>query len=181
MNMSFKILIGRIAAYKRLLCLATFVLLVDQLSKLWVSKRLPINSYSEWDSITVITDFFYIIHIGNFGAAWGIMEGQGVLLSAVALFALLALFFFRETFELYRHSMQWIFGLIIGGILGNLVDRCLHGYVIDFLDFHLPFSIPYILEGGRYPAFNVADCGIVIGVFAYLALSFSKHGHEKGT
>jgi signal peptidase II len=68
--------------------------------------------------------------------------------------------------------MQIAFGLLIGGVVGNLVDRLVHGHVIDFLDFHLPFSLPYLLEGGRYPAFNIADCGIVIGVFIYIVLSF---------
>ncbi|CAI8261861.1 MAG: Lipoprotein signal peptidase [Opitutia bacterium UBA7350] len=163
-----------IVAYKRLICTAVLVFLLDQSTKLWVSHELPINTYNSWDSITIIPDFFYIIHIGNYGAAWGILEGQGLLLAAFALVALFTLFVFRKTLELHCHLEQWIFGLMIGGIVGNLADRCLRGYVIDFLDFHLPFSIPYILEGGRYPAFNVADCGIVIGVFAFLTLNFIK-------
>ena len=59
----------------------------------------------------------------------------------------------------------------------------MHGHVIDFIDIHLPFSLPYLLEGGRYPAFNIADCGIVIGVFAYALMSaFSKpSGLKKST
>ena len=68
--------------------------------------------------------------------------------------------------------MQICFGLLTGGILGNVTDRILHGHVIDFLDFHLPFSLPYLFPHGRYPAFNIADCGIVIGVILYLLFSF---------
>ena len=93
----------------------------------------------------------------------------------VALFAIYKL---RRSLELHRNPMQWAFGLLVGGILGNMVDRMIHGHVIDFLDFHLPFSIPYILPGGRYPSFNIADCGIVIGVFTYIALSFFSKPEE---
>ena len=69
--------------------------------------------------------------------------------------------------------MQVAFGLLSGGIVGNLVDRLLHGHVIDFLDFHFPFTIPYVMPTGRYPSFNVADAGIVVGVIVYIILSFS--------
>ncbi len=162
----------RIDAYRRLFLTAGIVFLLDQLTKFWISNRLPIDSYYQGESITIIPDFFYLVHIGNRGAAWGIMEGQGLFLAIAALVALGALFYFRKSLELYRHSHQWIFGLMSGGILGNLLDRLLHGHVIDFLDFHFPVSIPYILEGGRYPAFNIADSGIVVGVFAYLLLGF---------
>ncbi|NCG08615.1 MAG: signal peptidase II [Verrucomicrobia bacterium] len=151
---------------------AGIVFLLDQLTKLWIVSRLPIDSYHHGNSIEIVPDFFYLVHIGNRGAAWGIMEGQGLFLAIAALVALGALFYFRKSLELYRHSHQWVFGLISGGILGNLLDRLLHGHVIDFLDFHLPFSIPYVLEGGRYPAFNIADSGIVVGVFTYLILGF---------
>jgi len=96
------------------------------------------------------------------------------------LIALSAIYRFRHTLELHRSSMQLAFGLLIGGVLGNLVDRLVHGHVIDFLDFHLGFTIPLVLPTGRYPAFNVADCGIVIGVFTYITLSFFQAGAFGG-
>ena len=68
--------------------------------------------------------------------------------------------------------MQYTFGLLAGGILGNMADRLVHGHVIDFLDFHLPFTIPWLIPTGRYPSFNIADCGIVAGTILYLILSF---------
>ena len=165
--------------YGRLLIIASVVFILDQLTKLWISQRLPFGTYHHGESIALIPDFFYLVHIGNRGAAWGMLEGQGLLLSIAALTALLAIFFFRESLQLYRPSLQWIFGLIVGGILGNLLDRLVHGYVIDFLDVHFPFSIPFILEDGRYPSFNIADSGIVIGVFAYLLLSFFEQKPEQ--
>jgi len=159
-------------AYARLLGIAAAVFVLDQVTKHWIFKNLPLDSYHYPDSIRVIEGFFYIVHIGNEGAAWGMFSGHGGFLALFAVGALLAIYLLRHSLELKRPGMQIAFGLLIGGVLGNLVDRLVHGHVIDFLDFHLPFSIPYVLEGGRYPSFNVADCGIVIGVFSYLILSF---------
>lgn len=161
-------------SYKQLFIIAAIVFVLDQISKTWIFKKedLPLGSYFYPDSIEVIEGFFYIVHIGNEGAAWGMMSGYGNILSLVALFALFAIYKFRRDLELHRKPMQIAFGLLAGGIIGNMVDRQLHGHVIDFLDFHLPFSIPYILPDGRYPAFNIADCGIVIGVFLYMIVSF---------
>jgi signal peptidase II len=158
-----------------LLLTALFVFVCDQITKIWIYKTLPLNSYfypQDAHVIEVIQNFFYIVHIGNEGAAWGMFAGHGTLLALLALVALWAIYNFRYALELHRTAMQFAFGLLIGGVLGNLVDRVVHGHVIDFLDFHLPFTIPWLLPDGRYPAFNIADCGIVIGVFTYIILSF---------
>ena len=163
---------GKISKYKLLYIVAIFVFVLDQLTKTWIAHTLPFGSYWAPDSIEVIKDFFYIVHIGNEGAAWGIFHGQGTFLALFALAAIFAIYKLRHSLELKRVSMQIAFGMLIGGVVGNMIDRLIHGHVIDFLDFHLPFSIPRILEDGRYPAFNVADCGIVIGVFTYVILSF---------
>jgi signal peptidase II len=160
------------ASYKRLFIIALIVFVMDQVTKLWIFKNLPLDSYFYPDSVEVIKDFFYIVHIGNEGAAWGMFAGYGWLLATLALIALAAIYRFRHSLELHRTAMQYAFGLLVGGVLGNMVDRLLHGHVIDFLDFHFPFSIPWVMPDGRYPAFNVADSGIVIGVFAYITLSF---------
>jgi signal peptidase II len=158
--------------YRLLLISAAVVFILDQISKTWIFRNLDLGSYYPPEAITVIEGFFYIVHIGNEGAAWGMLSGYGGLLSAFALVALVVIYKLRHTLELQKRPMQWAFGLLIGGILGNLVDRLIHGHVIDFLDFHFPFSIPWIMPTGRYPSFNIADCGIVIGVFLYLFLSF---------
>ncbi|MGJ8652182.1 MAG: signal peptidase II [Opitutaceae bacterium] len=161
-------------SYKRLFITAAVVFVLDQLTKLWIFNHpeLPLDSYFYPDSIEVIKDFFYIVHIGNEGAAWGMFSGYGGVLAAFALLALFMIYKMRHHLELHRKPMQLAFGLLIGGVIGNMIDRLIHGHVIDFLDFRFPFSIPYILPDGRYPAFNVADCGIVIGVFLYITLSF---------
>jgi signal peptidase II len=162
-------------SYKRLLITVLIVFTTDQLTKIWIFNTMALDSYfypHDADVIEVIKNFFYIVHIGNEGAAWGMFSGHGEILALFALVALATIYKFRHALELHRKTMQLAFGLLIGGVLGNLVDRLVHGHVIDFLDFHLGFTIPWVLPHGRYPAFNVADCGIVIGVFAYIILSF---------
>jgi signal peptidase II len=163
---------SKIARYRILFVAAFLVFALDQITKAWISYNLDLDSYYPPDSIAVIDDFFYIVHIGNEGAAWGMLSGYGELLAAFALIALLAIYLLRHTLELHRKSMQYTFGLLAGGILGNMADRLVHGHVIDFLDFHLPFTIPWLIPTGRYPSFNIADCGIVAGTILYLILSF---------
>lgn len=160
-----------ISDYKSLLIIALAVFLLDQLTKSWIFQNLPLDSYFYPDSIQVIEGFFYIVHIGNEGAAWGMFSGHSGFLAVFALIALFAIFKLRHTLELTRPIMQIAFGLLIGGIIGNLIDRMVHGHVIDFLDFHFPFQIPVLMPTGRYPSFNIADCGIVIGVFTYMIVS----------
>ena len=161
-------------SYKQLFIIAAVTFVLDQLTKTWIFNHpeLPLGSYFYPDSIEVIKDFFYIVHIGNEGAAWGMFAGYGSVLALFAAVALFAIYKLRHELELHRKPMQIAFGLLIGGVLGNMIDRLIHGHVIDFLDFQFPFSIPYILPDGRYPAFNIADCGIVIGVFSYIIFSF---------
>ncbi len=164
----------RTLAYRRLYYTAGLLLLADVITKWWILRTLPFNTYHPSESITVIDGFFYIVHIGNEGAAWGILSGYSGWLALFAVVALIAIYCLRHSLELKRPAHQIAFGLLIGGVLGNLIDRVAHGHVIDFLDFHLPFSIPWVLENGRYPSFNIADSGIVIGVFTYLILSFRE-------
>lgn len=122
-------------------------------------------------AMEVIEDFFYIVHIGNRGAAWGIFEGYGHLLGIFGVLAVGAIVYFRKALELDRPIPCYCFGAMIGGILGNVIDRLMHGHVIDFLDFWLP--------GYRWPSFNVADMAIVIGVAGYLIFSFREDVRKK--
>jgi signal peptidase II len=164
--------IDRLGRYQLLLITSAVVFLLDQITKAWIFHNLPLDSYFYPESIQVIEGFFYIVHIGNEGAAWGMLSGYSGLLALFALVALFAIYKLRHTLELNRRIMQFSFGLLIGGIVGNLIDRMIHGHVIDFLDFHFPFNIPWIMPTGRYPSFNIADSGIVVGVLIYMVVSF---------
>ncbi len=108
-------------------------------------------------------NFLYFIHVGNTGAAWSLFTGQSLLLGALAAATLAAIYFWRRALGLKEASTQICFGLLCGGIVGNLCDRLVHGHVIDFIDLHFGSYI--------YPTFNVADSGICVGVIAYLLKS----------
>ena len=160
--------------YYRLFMIAGAILVLDQITKILVQYSIPFeSSYFAPDRVTIIEDFFYLVHIGNKGAAWGMFSEYSGVLTLLSFAVLLFIFCFREQLELHRGTVQIAFGLLIGGILGNLIDRIRVGHVIDFIDIHLPFTLPYILPFGRWPAFNIADSAIVVGMLFYLLLSLS--------
>ena len=160
--------------YYRLFVIAGVILVLDQITKVLVQYSIPFeSSYFAPDRITVIEDFFYLVHIGNKGAAWGMFSEYSGVLTLLSFAVLLFIYYFRKYLELNRSTVQIAFGLLIGGILGNLIDRIRVGHVIDFIDIHLPFTLPYILPFGRWPAFNIADSAIVVGMLFYLLLSLS--------
>lgn len=162
---------SKFSQYRLLLVLAAAVFLLDQATKYWVAATLPYETFYPPHCIEVIGGIFNIVHVGNTGAAWSLFSDYTWALSAVGFVALGLVYFFREALELKIIKIQLGFGLIIGGIVGNLVDRIRLGYVIDFLDFH--YDTHY------FPSFNVADSGITVGVGLYLIFSlFQKQPSE---
>ncbi len=156
------------------------VLALDQLTKLAVVANIPWERGSPTyhfgsgsSPVPVIDNFLYIVHITNEGAAWGILSGQTYLLSSIALIALAAVWIFRNQLGFDSKCGQAALGIFAGGVVGNLVDRICYGHVIDFIDVHLPL-IDY-----RWPAFNVADCGITVGVAVYI-ISVAIEERGKG-
>ncbi len=157
----------RFWAYRKLLLIAFIVLITDQISKQAIVASLPYPTYgAEHGAITVIRSFFYIVHVGNTGAAWSMFSGQSLLLAIFALVTLIAIFLWRRALGLQESRNQVCFGLLCGGIVGNVIDRLLYGHVIDFIDLHF--------GSYAYPSFNIADSGICIGVVLYLWQSFRE-------
>lgn len=150
---------ARVRAYRKLWWIAIGVLVVDQLTKFWIVHTLPLGSYGPGRWIPVIEGFFHLVHVGNTGAAWSLFTGKSTLLALLAFLTLGAIYYWRRTLGLRERWMQISFGLLCGGIVGNLIDRLAYGHVVDFLDFHFGSYI--------YPTFNIADSGIVIGVGIY--------------
>lgn len=157
----------RVAAYRTLLLIAAGVVVLDQLTKAWIVARLPFGTYGEPHAIRIIKDVFYLVHVGNTGAAWSLFAGKSVFLAALAASTLVAIFIWRKALGLRDRASQIGFGLLCGGIAGNLIDRLRYGHVIDFLDVHFGSYI--------YPTFNVADSGICVGVILYLWHSLRNH------
>jgi signal peptidase II len=155
----------RIRAYRLLWAIGIAIFIADQATKWWIVKNIrfdPWHTHKDPEAqIEVIRGFFYIIHVGNPGAAWSMFSGQSVLLAWLAAATLIAIFWWRHALGLRARLSQVCFGLLCGGIVGNLLDRFRHKHVIDFIDLH--FGSSYI-----YPTFNVADSAICVGVILYL-------------
>ena len=140
---------------RRIGMVALAIIALDQLTKLIVLRFL---GYAQ--EKIVVNGFFKFVHWANTGAAWSLFRGNNNVLALVALLALVVLFLSRHHFDSRTFLGQIAFGLIFGGIVGNLFDRIVRGHVIDFLYFYLQ------QRGGEigFPAFNVADSAICTGV-----------------
>ncbi len=151
---------------RRIGLLAALIFISDQISKSAVLKFLD-----HADERVIIPGFFKLVHRVNTGAAWSLFHDNNATLAIVSLVALLALFIWRNHFDTKTLMGQVSMGLIFGGILGNLYDR-LHParqHVIDFLRFYID------RRGGDeigFPAFNIADSAICIGVGLLFILSW---------
>lgn len=133
----------------RSLIIAIFILIIDQIVKISIDSFLRIS-----ELITVIPNFFYITKVYNDGAAWSIFGGSVAFLIIVAIVALIFLVSYQKIFQKnFRNIVA--FALIYGGLLGNLVDRIVYGYVIDY--------IKLLFGNFSFPVFNLADMAIVSG------------------
>jgi signal peptidase II len=137
---------------------ALTVLALDQLTKWVVMKFLGFR-----EEVVVVDGFFRLVHWGNTGAAWSFFKDHNSVLALVSMVALVVLYLSRNHFGANLPLGQVALGLLFGGILGNLTDRLLASrrHVIDFLYFYL-----HQRGGGEigFPAFNVADSAICVGV-----------------
>lgn len=155
---------------RRMALLAVVTLVLDQLTKFGVLRFL---GYAQ--ERVVVEGFFKFVHWGNTGAAWSMFHGNNELLTIIALLALLALFLTRHHFGLEQTLGQWALGLMFGGIVGNIIDRIVHKHVVDFIYFHVQTRSG--AEVG-FPAFNIADSGICIGVGLMFLLSWQLDGKQ---
>ena len=136
---------------KKIIYTMFICIFIDQLIKIIVSNIALLNTPYE-----VIKNFFYLTHVRNLGAAWGIFYGNRYFLILVSLFALFIFYFvFIKNKKLSKFE-SISFGILLGGIIGNLIDRIVYGYVIDYLDFQI-FNYDF-------PIFNFADTCIVISI-----------------
>ena len=153
---------------RRIGLVALAIVALDQLTKLLVLEFLGYTQEK-----IVINGFFKLVHWANTGAAWSLFRGNNNVLALVALVALVVLFLSRHHFDSRTVLGQIAFGLIFGGIVGNLIDRILRGHVIDFLYFYLQ------QRGGEvgFPAFNVADSAICTGVGLIFLITWRSERH----
>ena len=141
------------------LAVAALWLIFDQFTK-----YLILAHYQLYDSIPV-TGFFNVVRVHNYGAAFSFLAGAGgwqrwffTGIGLVAGIFIVWMLRSRPGEKLFGFAMA----SILGGALGNVLDRLLHGYVVDLLDFHWRWLEP-LFHGGHFPAFNIADTAITIG------------------
>ncbi len=125
--------------------------LLDQVTKELVRWHMDL-----YEAVPVVPGLFDLRYIQNSGAAWGLFAGYQDALALLSFVVLVALAVFRRSFFRETLPERIAFGCLLGGITGNFLDRVRLGYVVDFLDFHW--------SGRHFPAFNVADSAICIGV-----------------
>ena len=146
--------------YIKLILVAGLVVLADQISKALILKYLPLHN-----SIAVIAGFFDITHIRNPGGAFGLMANVGPTVRTVVFLIIstlavgLILYFYSKTPSRYA-LLSTGFALIFGGAIGNLIDRFRFGNVVDFLDVYI--------GNFHWPAFNIADSAITVGIFIFI-------------
>jgi signal peptidase II len=161
----------RLGPHRRLALVASTVLVLDQLSKFLVTSFLQ-----DGQQRVIVSGFFKFVYWGNTGAAWSLFYGNNGLLAVVSVLALVALFFGRRQFDFHTLPGQVALGLMFGGILGNLIDRWRVHHVIDFIRFYL--NCRSGAEVG-FPAFNLADSSICLGVGLLFVMSFRNEAKRS--
>jgi signal peptidase II len=161
---------GRVVTILLLPALA--VIALDQASKLAV-----ISALTRYDSIPVIHGFFNLVHVRNRGIAFGLLSHLGatwstLLLSATTVAAIVLLVLWVSRLRAGDHRTAFGLALIIGGAVGNLIDRLRLGEVVDFLDFYL--------GSFHWPAFNVADSAVTVGtIWVVLSMVITRPPEDK--
>ena len=158
---------GQNKKYLYFFSIAVFLVILDQITKIYI-----IQNFKLHESLPVIQDFFHITYIRNPGAAFGIFRDANETFRSIFFLSLppivMGFIFMMIRGKTGDDRLQnLIFSLIFGGALGNYIDRVRFGYVIDFLDFHYK-------KVWSYPAFNVADMSIVIGIGILFYFTFQE-------
>ncbi len=131
----------------------TFILLIlDLVSKFIITKVFMVN-----ESLVLIKNFFALTYVHNYGGAFSILNGKVSFISIVSLIVVILLIYYLIKEKKHNNYEVLSYSLVLAGALGNLLNRLIYGYVIDFLDFNI--------LGYNYPIFNLADIFIVIGIF----------------
>ncbi len=130
---------------------ALATLFLDQLTKYYIALKMP-----EWR-----LGFLFIHFVNNTGAGFGILKGQMVVLAIISTIVLMAIIYYYNKIPKEKWA-QALFGLFLGGVAGNLIDRVLRQYVVDFIDL------------GFWPVFNLADAAISVSVIGLVLYYWKK-------
>lgn len=150
---------------KKIYWLSIITFLLD-----FITKQIVVHFLTEGQSITMIKNFFHFTYAQNTGVAFSMLERNLIFIIVMTLIIItIMLHYIKEATHNQKETI--CYGMIIGGALGNLIDRICYGYVIDFLDFRI--------FGYHFPIFNLADCMIVIGVALLIIISIIEESRGK--
>jgi len=143
------------------------IVLLDQATKVAVRQSMTLG-----ESWPVMAGCFNLTYLRNTGAVWGMFQSQNAWLIVLSFLVLVLIAVFYRWLVDQRGVHRLAMGLMLGGIVGNLIDRIKLGWVTDFLDFYW--------QASHWPAFNVADAAICVGVGIYLVSSFWRPACSSG-
>ena len=157
---------------KKIITTAAIITGGDQVTKQIVVNTIEHNS----EGVVVVEGFLKFVNWYNTGAAWSLFQDSSIPLAILSLVALIALIRFRHQFEIETSTGKIAIGMLIGGIIGNMIDRIAHQHVIDFIRFNINRR-----GGGElgYPAFNIADVGICVGVGLLFVMTWREQKREE--
>lgn len=152
---------------KKIFAFSSIFLLIDQ-----VTKFIIVNILEHGGEVEVIPSFFSIAHVRNYGAAFSILQNNLLFLISASILALVIIIFMFIKDQTIKKYDVLVFAMLIGGIMGNLIDRIFRGYVVDFLSFDF--------FGYHFPVFNLADTFIVCSI-AYILIfgDWSEKNEDK--
>jgi len=139
------------------LAVAAVILVLDQWTKELIRQSIP--DYTSIIPIPALGEYFIFEHVHNYGAAFGILQNQSNLFAVIAVVVSIAMLVYVYRLPPEARMVRVLLGLILGGALGNLIDRLNQGYVTDFVKMGIP-GVYY------WPNYNIADSAIVVGVIA---------------
>ena len=143
--------------YLLVLLTAFLIVFLDQLTKFFIKNNFQLNQ-----STPIIKNILHITYITNTGSAFGLFKGLNWFFIFFSIIVISAIFYFINKIGNNEKMMQLSVGLVLGGTIGNLIDRIAYGAVIDFIDFRI------------WPVFNVADSAVTISVVLLITLLWKK-------
>ena len=146
--------------------LTIIVFIIDILSKIIVTKYIGLS-----ESINVIDNFLNLTYVRNTGAAWSMFDNNSYLVLFISAVIIIGLIIYVVKNKPINKIEKVAYAFILGGALGNFVNRCINGYVIDFIDLKI-FNY-------NYPIFNLADSFIVIGVILFIIYTWRCNNGDK--
>ena len=151
---------------KLIVIISSIILLLDQIIKIIISNFMAVNL-----EYTILENFFSLTYVRNYGAAFSIFNGNRIFLIIISILSVFLIYNFLLKNKEIKKLEATIYGVLLGGLFGNLLDRIFLGYVVDYLSFKI--------FGYYFPVFNLADICIVVSTFFLIIIVGSDKNENK--